>query len=361
MLSAKLLQKFAPFNELPPTYLKEALKHCELRNYLKGEMFLKRNRKDQCRTFLVEGRVDLISTDFSTETVDSLSEKRMMALNPEGVRVSAIAKSPVVEVIQIDADELNRIVAWNDSHFEETAYADGLIEFEHTETAVPVGEVEEITEKRQDWMSSLVQSPLFHKIPLPQVQELFRRFETIEAVAGEMIVQEGEAGDYFYVIASGRAKLFSSVRKSELSLEPGTFFGEEALLGDTLRNASIQMVSDGLIKRLSKHDFAALLKSPVLDYISEPAVKKLQQPYRLLDVKMPIEFRVYHKPGSLNVPLTRLRTALCDLPKDPVYIIPDDAGGRADIAAHLLCQAGFQAKILRSPKIEEAVPEGASH
>ena len=359
MLSAKLLQKFAPFNELPPTYLKEALKYCELRSYLKGDMFLKRNRNDQPRTFLVEGRVDLIAADFSTETVDSLSEKRMLALNPEGVRVSAIAKSPVVEVIQIDAEELNRIVAWNDSSYEELPYSESAIEFDHSEAMVPVGEVEEITDKRQDWMSSLVQSPLFHRIPLPQVQELFRRFETFEAVANDLIIKEGEQGDCFYVLASGRAKVFSSVRKREIELEPGSFFGEEALLGDTLRNASVKMISDGLVKKLNKHDFAALLKSPVLDYISEPAVKKLQQPYRLLDVKMPIEFRVYHKPGSLNVPLTRLRTAMYDLPKDPMYIIPDDAGGRADIAAHLLCQAGFDAKILKSPKVEESLKEEA--
>jgi len=56
-------------------------------------------------------------------------------------------------------------------------------------------------------------------------------------------------------------------------------------------------------------------------------------------------------PGSVNVPLSRLRAAIPKLgDSNNVYVVPDDAGSRADIAAHLLCQAGYDAFILRSPK-----------
>ena len=91
------------------------------------------------------------------------------------------------------------------------------------------------------------------------------------------------------------------------------------------------------------------MKSPVLRYVEENVLQNLGKPFQILDVKMPMEFRLNHMPESINVPLSRLRGRISKLDQsaEVVYVIPDDAGGRADIAAHLLCQAGFDALILR--------------
>lgn len=108
------------------------------------------------------------------------------------------------------------------------------------------------------------------------------------------------------------------------------------------------MTADGILKRLGSEDFIALLKAPVLKYIEDNSLQSFDKPYKLIDVKMPIEYRLNHMPGSINVPLSRLRNTMPELGRSNVYLVPDDAGSRADIAAHLLCQAGFEAMILKT-------------
>jgi CRP-like cAMP-binding protein len=49
----------------------------------------------------------------------------------------------------------------------------------------------------------------------------------------------------------------SSVQLAEL--KEGDAFGEEALVADTVRNATVVMKTDGMLLRLSKQDFNELL------------------------------------------------------------------------------------------------------
>ncbi len=90
-----------------------------------------------------------------------------------------------------------------------------------------------------------------------------------------------------------------------------------------------------------------MLKAPILQYIEHDELETLDKPHKILDVKMPMEYRIHHVSGSINVPLSRLRASMEELGKANAYVVPDDAGSRSDIAAHLLCQAGFDAYILR--------------
>lgn len=341
MVDLEVLRKFVPFKGLEEKYLEEALRIIRTNTHAKGTMIFKRSKALDVRYFLLEGQVDLIDAAFYANQVISCSERAESALNPETpTRCSALAKSSVT-VFSIDAEALDRIVAWSQTMA--SASDDG------EEVDKLVFEVEEINEKGGDWMSSLLQSPLFSRIPLTQVQELFIRFEDVAKGKGDVVIKEGEKGDYFYVLASGSARVYNRSDSVDLILGPGSYFGEEALLGNTVRNATVEMTSSGILKRLTAENFTELLKSPVLRYIEDRVLKSLDKPYKLIDVKMPMEYRLNHVPGSINVPLSRLRSRIPELDaSNTVYVVPDDAGGRADIAAHLLCQAGYEALILKS-------------
>lgn len=347
MLTINSLKRYVPFNGLDDRYLEEALSHIAEREFEKGQMLFKRGRAVAEKYFLLEGQVDLINNAFAVSTVNSDSPFADSALNLESPTVnSAVAKSNMVKAFAIDAEVLDRITAWSQSA------ASASIDGDSSGVDFSVEELHD--EIANDWMSSLLQSPLFSRIPLTQVQELFLRFEDIELEKDEVIVREGEPGDYFYVVASGKVRVTNRSESVDVTLEPGKYFGEEALLGDTLRNATVTMFEGGRIKRLNREDFMALLKAPVIRYIEDRLLSKLGKPYKLLDVKMPIEYRANHLPGSINVPLSRLRDSMADLGRSNVYVVPDDAGSRADIAAHLLCQAGFEAVVLK----REAAPTG---
>jgi len=343
MLDIRTLKSFIPFNGLEDEYLQEALSSIEVTEFKKGQMLFKRGRPISLKYFLLDGQVDLINSAFYVSTVLAGSATANTALNSESPTVSsAVAKSAKVTAFSIDAEVLDRLTTWSQAAAagsEDSGYSTG--EFE----------VEELGDDGGDWMASLLQAPLFSKVPLSQVQELFMRFEDVPYKKDELVVKEGEEGDYFYVLASGSAHVYNHSDSVDLVIHPGQYFGEEALLGNTPRNASVRMLANGRLKRLNSENFNALLKAPVVKYTEEKLLEKLGKPYKLLDVKMPMEFRISHMPGAINIPLSRLRNSLPELGRANIYIVPDDAGSRADIAAHLLCQAGFDALILKNAQV----------
>ncbi|WP_185231404.1 cyclic nucleotide-binding domain-containing protein [Teredinibacter franksiae] len=347
MLDIQTLKRFVPFNGLEDDYLQEALSKIEVQEYGKGQMLYKRGRAVATKYFLLEGQIDLINSAFYVSTVLGDSAAANSALNSESPTLcSAVAKSPSVRVFSIEAEVLDRLTAWSQSAVEE-----GFDDFEYSTGEF---EVEEVGEEGGDWMAALLQAPLFSKVPLTQVQELFLRFEDVSLKKGDMVVKEGERGDYFYVLVSGSARVRNRSESVDLVVHPGQFFGEESLLGDTPRNASVEMESNGRLKRLNSEDFNALLKAPVVRYVESKVLDKMDKPYKLLDVKMPMEYRIQHMPGAINIPLSRLRNSLAELGRTNIYVVPDDAGSRADIAAHLLCQAGFDAVILKNCQAQPA-------
>lgn len=344
-----VLKWFVPFGELEDKYLQDAIAHLEKQSFNKGDMLFKRGRTPEHRYYLTSGRVDLIDASFNSTTLEAGKEGSNVALNAEvPTKFSCIAKSQVT-VFRISNEALDRITAWRDSAAVASSSVNEEIDFSAT------GEIEVGTlgdEEATDWMSALLQSPLFSKIPLTQVQELFARFESVAAEKGDVVIKEGEKGDFFYVLASGRARVTNHSQSVDKVIEPGAYFGEEALLGNTPRNATITMTEVGELKRLDSENFISLLKAPVLTYVKEEELEKFDRNFKLLDVKMPMEYRINHFPGSINIPLARLRTRVNELAKSTAYVVPDDAGSRADIAAHILCQLGYDAFILQGKKEE---------
>lgn len=348
------LKKFIPFAGLQDDYLEEAIGLIDVVTYNKGHILFKRGREYDIQYFLVDGRVDLIDSQFNVTMVRSASDASKTRLNAHSpTHFSGVVKEKNAVIFSLKTEALDRLVAWSESAesaFESESQSkrnNGVGEsLSLSDSTFHVSEVSSAT--ATDWMSSLLQSPLFTRIPLTYVQELFTRFETVEASAGEVIIKEGERGDYFYVLAQGKAHITNRLESVDLMVDPGKHFGEEALLGSTLRNATITMLEDGVLKRLDHEAFSSLLTQPVLRYVEQKELDTLSQPYKLLDVRMPMEYRMGNFDESINVPLPRLRKQLPELGKTCIYAVPDNAGSRADIAVYLLCQAGFEAVILKS-------------
>src|SRR6476646_10198036 len=79
---------------------------------------------------------------------------------------------------------------------------------------------------------------LFQGLSKDQLAEVARQADEIDVEAGKRLVSEGRFGYEFFVIENGTAEV---VRGEEhiADLGPGDFFGEMALLGDTVRNADV--------------------------------------------------------------------------------------------------------------------------
>jgi CRP-like cAMP-binding protein len=321
------LRHFTPFDTMNPEYLDKVLEKVSLREVPKGTIIFKRGKELSEAYYLVSGEVDLIDAQFEITTVTQSSESRRSALNNiSPTQVSGRAKTPV-KLLLLERDFLDLVMAWSES-----------------------GDEESMSDDDSDWMSSLLQAPLFSKIPPGNIRQLFTRFKVQKVVNDEVVIKEGERGDYFYVLESGSATVMDVAGNILAALRPGDFFGEEALAGETTRNATVKMLTQGKLRRLQKEDFKALLLEPVLKFVSMEELQKRPRelpPFQLLDVRLPLERRFQSVPGSRNIPLSHLRKNLPELDSNFTYVITDDAGRRSDVAAQLLTQAGFDICILQ--------------
>lgn len=112
------------------------------------------------------------------------------------------------------------------------------------------------TESATDWLRA---APLLEgcsQAELSRVASLARR---VDAQAGDVLTAEGEAGDTFYLIATGTATVTrGGVRLA--SLGPGSYFGEIAIIERGPRTATVAADTPMRMFELEASDFAALLR-----------------------------------------------------------------------------------------------------
>ena len=224
-------------------------------------------------------------------------------------------------------------------------------------------EVEEMeVEGSGDWLMTMLQSELFSRIPASNIQNLLDTLETVEAKQGEVVVKQGEPGDYYYALQSGSCEVVRAGRnKKEVrlaELTAGDTFGEEALISGGKRNATVRMTSDGNLARLTKDDFTKLIKAPLLSTVTREEADKLAADGALwLDVRFEDEHDHNGLPKSLNIPLSSLRTRMDELIFDLRYIAYCDSGGRSSAAAFLLAEKGYNVVHVEGGAVDEPKPE----
>lgn len=346
-LTHELLARFSPFNTLAYEYLSKVLEKANLKEYSKGAIIFKRGRELSESLYLVSGNVDLIDSQFAITSISSEDESHKVPLNSVSpTKVSAVAKSAVV-ILSVESDFSDLVLAWSESGNEEPS--------EVSDEKAEHAEFDEAEEG--DWMSSLLRSPFFNKIPPGNIRQLFMRFKSQKVAADEEIIKEGERGEFFYVLEAGSARVQDKQGNLLAALRPGDYFGEEALVGDTTRNATIKMLTAGKLMCLEKTDFLTLLQEPVRRFITYDDLVKHQESenrYQLIDVRLPLERRFQSVPNSRNIPLSQLRKNLPSLDQSQIYVVTDDAGRRADVAAQLLNQAGYETLILQEASLHQA-------
>lgn len=210
-------------------------------------------------------------------------------------------------------------------------------------------------ENQVNWMSRILELDIFQQIPPVNIQAMFLRFETIEVEQDEVIIEQGDTAEYYYVVKAGRCAVYrtgtdSNATAQQLAeLGPGDSFGEEALVADRPRNASVIMLENGELARLSKQNFSELLQDPIMKSITyAEAQQQLAAGGRFIDVRTQNEHRHNHLPDSLNLPLDSLREQLAHLDKNTIYIVYCDTGSRSAAATYILNQHGFSAYLLEN-------------
>ena len=170
---------------------------------------------------------------------------------------------------------------------------------------------------------------------------------------GEKIVVQGEKGDYYYIIRSGRVAV---LRKQKGEEEPrpvaflgaGESFGEEALIRDDPRNATVQATEETTVLMLTKTDFNATLKASFMESVfPEDVETDRRDRYVFIDARIRPEYDEVHIEGAVNIPLEELRGKFGELDPAKEYLTYCTNDARGMVSAFLLKSRGFNAKCLR--------------
>lgn len=107
---------------------------------------------------------------------------------------------------------------------------------------------------------------LFEGLPAEDLHALGERAKLRSFARGALVVREGDVADSFYVVLSGKVKVFINDRDgSEMVLDtkgPGQYFGE-MMLDDSPRSASVATLEPSEFAVISRAEFKAfLLKHP---------------------------------------------------------------------------------------------------
>jgi CRP-like cAMP-binding protein len=190
----------------------------------------------------------------------------------------------------------------------------------------------------------------FAQLPSAHVEELLKRFERVHAPRGTVVIHEGDDGDHYYVVESGRfqvERLVGGARVVLAELKSGEAFGEEALVSDAKRNATVTALTDGEVLRVGRKDFNALLREPFLKRVRfTEAAQKVLSGALWLDVRYPSEYQYDKLPGAINVPLAEVRNMFAVLDRSRDYVAYCQSGRRSAAAAFLFAQRGFRVWLL---------------
>ncbi len=337
-LDIELLRTFSPLDGLKRDNLAALARKVQIRELSPNQLLFKEGDTEKRTIYLVSGSLELIEDGKVEEIVKGGSEA---ARNPIAAviprRFTGRAKDRV-QYIAIDSDLLDVMLTWDQTGSYEVS------ELQDKEDTSGGGD---------DWMTMLLQTKAFHKIPPANIQAIFMRMQQINYKAGDVVLKQGADGDYFYVLTRGKCMVTretplnkDGIKLAELVV--GDTFGEEALISDAKRNATVTMTTDGTVMRLGKEDFKKLLNEPMLDWVSNQEAEEIvKNGGQWLDVRLPSEFDNQHKQGAINIPLYFIRLKINSLDPSKKYVLCCDTGRRSSAGAYILSERGYQAYVLK--------------
>ena len=336
-LNNKFLKTLEPLSKLSIDKLSEIVNKSSIEVYPAGRTLFRQGEKDKRSYYLVSGQLELFSSgDAKPDTIKAKTPEARYPVAQQIPRPSTAKAKINTEILSIDSSLLEMLLESDEN---------------------PSGHYE-VTEINSDdengWMLKFLQSRAFLQIPTENIQKILMSMTELTTTKGETVVKQGEDNDFYYIVKSGKCSV--SRRPSPAAedvqiaiLAAGDGFGEEALITEGHRNATVRMLEDGQLMRLSKDDFISLLVEPLLDYIHLDELKSRANAGDLLvDVRQHKDFMANHLDGAVNTPLSMIRLKLNTFNTERNTIVYCNDASRSTAAAFLLIQHGINCSILKN-------------
>lgn len=335
-VTPELLRRFSPLDGLKRENVAALAKKMEIRALDGSRPLLTEGDTDKRTYYLVSGTLELTDRNGTVRLLRANTEEARGPVTPMLPRRYTVRAVDRAEYVSVDTELLDVMLTWDQTGSYEV---NELRSDDHGNS--------------DDWMTTLLQTKAFHRIPPGNIQAIFMRMQKVQFSAGDVIIKQGDEGDYFYVITRGKCIV---TRETPLNkegiklaeLNAGDTFGEEALIAEAKRNATVTMLTDGVLMRLNKQDFRELMNEPLLQWVTDEQAREIvAKGGKWLDVRLPSEYQNLRIEDSINIPLYFIRMKLGTLDRGTPYVVCCDTGRRSSAAAFILVERGFDAYVLK--------------
>ena len=312
----RVLQRLEPFRQLRLPELQTVARHAQVLNLPASRWLLRAPRKLNGAYYLLRGRLDLWLPQQVQRRLSAQDSSATAAFYPGCVAAQTCSS---VQVLHINTAPIAFL--W------EVVYNAGL------QTSVP-GDA---------WLNRFLRSPMLQQLDPARWQQLLRGASHRLVNAGEVVVRLGEPGQAFYVLKLGRA-LVERAGVSLALLGPGDFFGEDALVTDAPRNATVTMQTAGELLVLPKQRFLQFLVAYVVGH-QRLLPSRAGSPLLLWVAEQPPpEPSDTESAEMMHLPLPWFRERMAGLDHGRVYCVAGGSLSERALAILLLAQQGLQAE-----------------
>jgi CRP-like cAMP-binding protein len=328
-----LTRTLVPLKDMSESHLLALLENAVTEVVCAGQTLLTAGSYDGQHVYLLHGDVALIDAEGTRTQIKGRSTLFPIA-HQQPRTCTAVAETDC-SVLRIDSEQLDKMLTWS----QVADYLQLIISRERD------------LDEDMDWMMVILRSNLFFKVSPLNVEQIFSRLTPQVVYAGDVIIRQGELGDHCYFIKEGEADVTRHTDRNKrehlATIGVGRCVGEDALVNETVRNATVMMRTDGVLMRLEKQDFYRLLKEPgVATLALADLAAEMAKGLIAVDVRSEEEYSEAHLPQAVNIPLNILSIKSRLLSKDKLYVFYCDTGRRSRAAAHLLTQHGYRALAL---------------
>ena len=328
------LAKLFPLDGLRPETREQLAQEAELTDYARNEVVFRAGDLDEHTVYLVGGELRCDYPDGRAVAHVAGDGHGRYALNDAVPRrFTATAVNGRARILRLDRRFVEKVMTWDQL------------------SRAPSYKFNDSTPGANDWVFKLLHSPAFVRLPTGNLERMFELFEPVVVAPGEVVLREGDAPENFYVISEGTAsvsKMLDGSQQVVAYLRQGDVFGEDALLANAPRNATVRMLQGGRLMKLTREAFNAVLKPPLVSWVlPAQAASLVKEGTRLVDVRMPEEFAQRAIHGASNVPLYRLREDMPGvLEVGSSVLVYCNTGERSAAAAFILNSMGYQVSAL---------------
>jgi len=177
--SVQLLRNFAPLDAMKRENLAALAKKVSVRTLSAGRVLFAQGDTDKRTVWLVSGSVEVNENERNIALLRSGTPEARNPLYPKLPRHVTVRAVEDISFLSIESDLLDVMITWDQT---------GTYEVEELQAHLrSVGS--------DDWMTTLLQTNAFHRIPPANIQAIFQRLQRVPCRAGEVVIKQGDEGD----------------------------------------------------------------------------------------------------------------------------------------------------------------------